>query len=106
MLIVNFLKIDVILGIKVVRLNEEIDGIKFIPKEQVPRKEKRTKWGNIFQAIPKGQAAVFTEYQISPSSARQALKRRQRRGLFPHLNIIIEGRKGERTVYIVNNEEN
>jgi len=90
----------------VVKLSVEISDIKFIPKGQVPKKEKRTRWDEIFKAIPKGQAAVFTESQVSPSSARQALQRRRRKGLYQHLSVIIEGKKRQRTIYIVNNEEN
>jgi len=89
----------------VVKVSVKITDIKFIPKEQVPKKERRTRWDEIFKAIPKGKAAVFTESQVSPSSARQALQRQKRKGFYKHLNVIIEGKKGQRTIYIVNNEE-
>lgn len=83
-----------------------IDDIKLIPKEEVPKKRsRRTRWDVIFRAIPNGQAAVLTESNISLSAVRQALKRRKRKGLYQHLSIITEGKKGQQTIYIVNNKE-
>ena len=86
-------------------MSVEIDDIKFIPKDEVPERRRRTDWDTIFTSIPKGQAAVFSEKQIMPSAVRQALQRRQKRGLFRNIDVVISGKKGTRTVYVVNSDE-
>lgn len=86
-------------------MSVSVDDIKLIPKEEVPSKSKRTNWDQIFEAIPKGKAAVLSEEKIKPSAVRQALQRRHRRGSFTHLSVIITGNRGQRTIYVVNSEE-
>ena len=79
----------------------DIDKLERIPEDEVPYK-KRTKWDEIFESIPKGEAVVFPEQIAHPTSVRQALNRRQKQGKYTELQIISRGRKGQRKTYLIN----
>lgn len=78
----------------------DIDKLERIPVSEVPYK-KQTKWDEVFKSIVKGEAIVIPEELALPTSVRQALTRRQKRGQFNHLQIISRGQKGQRKTYII-----
>ncbi len=77
---------------------------KLIPANQVPTRKKATIYDEFFASIPLGQAAVLSEKNINSSSIRQALKRRQKEGLFINYNIVVAGKRGDRIIYVINEE--
>ena len=81
----------------------EINDLQFIPEVDVPI-YKRTKWDIILNKIPNGQALVIQSEQIHPNSVRQALRRRQNRGQFKNLKLVVREINDNLTSYIINSE--
>ena len=79
----------------------DIEKLERITEEEVPYK-KRTKWDDLFESIPMGNAVVIPEEMAHPTSVRQALTRRQKQGRFERLKIISRGRIGQRKTYLIN----
>jgi hypothetical protein len=77
----------------------------YIQANQVPTgRARESQWNNIFADIPKGQALVLREPEVSSGTIRAALKRMQAHGKFKNLKFISKGVHGSATIYVVNNE--
>jgi len=82
-----------------------------IKKEYVPSIEVPTgrgtgaPWDEIFGGIPKGQALVLHEPEISAGTIRAALQRMQNRGKFKNLHMSTKGIHGTATIYVTNTEK-
>lgn len=79
----------------------DIENLTFIPNDEVPIKIP-TKWDSIFSSIPKGKSLVLKDSQANPDSMRGALIRRKRQGKFKNLRLVVRGKKGNRTAYLMN----
>jgi len=78
----------------------------YIPSDQVPTgRTRESPWDAIFSEIPKGQALVLKEPEVSSGTVRAALKRNQARGRFKNLRMVSKGVHGQATIYITNTEK-
>lgn len=91
----------IILFRSLINLTIKVNELSFISQDEVPN-YRRTKWDEILHNIPAGKALVLREEQVTPSSVRQALRRRQDRGQFVRYNIVVRGSKKNQITYIVN----
>jgi hypothetical protein len=66
----------------------------------------KAQWDEIFGDIPKGQALVLHEPEISAGTIRAALQRMQNNGKFKNLQLSTKGIHGTATIYITNTEKN
>jgi hypothetical protein len=80
------------------------DSLKFIPADKVPYR-KQTKWDTIFASIPKGQALVIDNSEVSTETVRTALARRQKKGQFKNLKLISRTIDGKYKSYIINTDK-
>lgn len=81
--------------------------IELIPNEEVPiSRVRETPWDDLFNKIPKGQTLVLKEPQVLAGSIRAALTRRQGSGKFKNLRLRTKGKRGSRTLYLMNIEKN
>ena len=77
-----------------------------IPNSQVPTTSVReTPWDDLFNQIPKGQTMVLKEPQVIAGSLRAALTRRQGSGKFKNLRLRTKGKRGSRTLYLMNTDK-
>ena len=78
----------------------------FIPANEVPERQRvASQWDEIFGGIPKGQALVLHEPEVSRSAVRAALHTRQICGKFKNITVFSRGARKKATIYIVNTEK-
>ena len=83
-------------------MNEvDIENLKFIPKSEVPSRQYRTKWDELFSSIPKGEALVLPFTKVNKGVVRMALYYRHKKGKFEHLEAVERGE----AVYVINSKE-
>jgi hypothetical protein len=80
----------------------------FIPANQVPLghgAQNPAQWNELFSSIPKEQALVLHEPEVSAGTIRNALLRMQKKGKFKNLKISTKGIHGKATIYVTNTEK-
>jgi len=78
----------------------------YIPASEVPSGHgAQSPWDKIFEEIPKGQALVLHEPDVSAGTVRQALHTRHRKGKFKNLRMSTKGRHGIAVIYVTNIEK-
>jgi len=78
----------------------------YIQASQVPiGRGSESPWDEIFSDIPKGQALVLHEPEVSAGTVRAALQRQHKHGRFKNIHITTKGVHGTATIYITNTEK-
>jgi hypothetical protein len=79
----------------------------YVPLEQVPPPHTRgtSPWDEIFGSIPKGQALVLREPEVSSGTVRAALTRKHKEGKFKNIQFSSKGVHGSGIIYISNTEK-
>ena len=78
----------------------------FIPISEVPTgRSRNSPWDIIFDKVPKGQALVLKEPEVSAGTIRAALQRKHKAGKYKHLSIVTKGAHGTAAIYILNNDK-
>ncbi len=72
-----------------------------INASDVPPARKKTVWDDLFDSISDGQAAVLDGSQVNHSSVRQALRSRQKKGIYQNYKVTTRKEKGSTKIYIV-----
>lgn len=78
----------------------------YIPASAVPTgRASESPWDEIFSGIPKGQALVLHEPEVSAGTVGQALRTRHRKGKFKNIKVTTKGMHGTATIYITNTDK-
>ena len=78
----------------------------YISSNEVPTgRDRESPWNDIFADIPKGQALVLHEPEVSAGTIRAALQRKQKNGKFKNLKVTTKGVHGTAIVYVTNTEK-
>ena len=75
----------------------DINNLTFIKESEVPKRIRTSKWREIFEAIPKGEALVIKE-QPTANQALSALYGYHRRDKYINLKGVLR----QKTAYIIN----
>lgn len=76
-------------------------NLKIINASEVPSTRRKTVWDEVFDSIEPGKAVVIDEKDANPSTIRQALSTRQKKGLYRNFRITQRGSPGSRKTYVV-----
>ncbi len=76
-------------------------NLKFIDASEIPPTKRQTVWDEIFDAIEPGKAVIIDEEEANPSTIRQALSSRQKKGLYKNYRITQRGSPGYRKTYVI-----
>jgi len=79
-------------------------NLKIIDASDVPTGRKRTVWDDVFDAISEGKAVVLDGSEINHSNVRQALRSRQKKGLYQNYRVTTKGSQGSITIYIIHDK--
>jgi len=82
----------------------DINNLKIIDASEVPAGMRRTKWDEVFDVIKEGKALVLDPTKVSHTSVRQALRKRQEKGLYKNYYVSMKGPKGAKKIYVVHNQ--
>jgi hypothetical protein len=78
----------------------------FIPASEVPKARARpSQWDEILKQIPRGQALVLHEPEVSVGTVRAAIRGRHRQGRFKNIQLTSRGAKGKTVIYLINTDK-
>ena len=78
----------------------------YVPLQEVPPAHQRgsSPWDEIFGSIPKGQALVLKEGEVSSSTVRAALTRKHKEDKFKNIQFSTKGAHGNALLYLANTD--
>lgn len=90
---------------RILRKGLDLEHLNLVPKDAIPPKSKvSTPYRELLKRIPKGQAAVLTEHDVSLDTAAAAIRRFQRRGEYQNFKVTRRIVDGQKRLYVINKD--